>query len=135
MTGAVVPSSWLGEHQVLVWVLAGVSVASLLLAVLLLPRIVATLPADHFKERRRARRKDGLGWRIGKNLLGVVFLALGVLLLFLPGQGLLTLLVGVMLVDFPGKHAVERWIVMRPGIRRFLDRMRAKRGKPAFQID
>jgi MFS family permease len=134
MIAAYVPSSWLSENQTLVWVLAGVSVASLLLAALLLPRIVAKLPPDHFKERRRKKREGGLGWRIGKNVLGVVFLALGVLLLFLPGQGLLTLLVGVMLVDFPGKHRIERWIVMRPGIRKFLNRMRTKRGQPEFQL-
>jgi MFS family permease len=134
MYGALVPSDWLSENQTLVWVLAGVSVASLVLAFLLLPRIVAKLPADHFKDKKRKKREGGLGWRIGKNLLGVVFLALGVLLLFLPGQGLLTLLVGVMLVDFPGKHALERWIVMRPGIRKFLNRMRTKRGQPEFQV-
>lgn len=128
---------WLKDNQALAWILGGISVASVVLAIVLLPRVVAKLPADHFKERRRRRRRlTAGGWvrRIGKNLLGLLFVALGLLLLVLPGQGLLTVLIGVMLLDFPGKHALERWIVMRPGIRRFLDRMRAKRGQPPFEF-
>jgi Na+/H+ antiporter NhaD/arsenite permease-like protein len=129
---------WLGENQWLVWTLTALSVVSLVLAIVLLPRIVARLPADYFKSRHRQRQhrsKGGWVLRIGKNLLGLAFVGLGILLLVLPGQGVLTLLIGVLLLDFPGKHALERWLVMRPGIRRFLDKMRVKRGKPRLQLE
>jgi hypothetical protein len=136
MAGTVASAwDWLSENQVVVWTLSGVSVLSLVAALMLLPRMVARLPADYFKERRRPRRKGGLALRIGKNVLGAMFVVVGAVLLLLPGQGVLMILVGVLLLDFPGKHALERWLVRRKGIGKFLNRMREKRGKPPFELD
>ena len=36
-----------------------------------------------------------------KNLVGVLFVLMGILMLVLPGQGILTLLIGIRLLDFP----------------------------------
>ncbi len=135
MAGIARAGNWLAENQLLVWGLSGVSVASLVVAIVLLPRIVARLPADHFARRRRPQRDRGLAWRIGKNALGAVLVLVGAVLLLLPGQGVLMILVGVLLLDFPGKRALERWLVRRKGIGKFLNRMRAKRGKPPFELD
>ena len=55
-------------------------------------------------------------------------------LLVLPGQGLLTMLIGLLLLDFPGKRAVELKLVRRPGIAAFLNRMRARHGRPPFVV-
>jgi len=44
-----------------------------------------------------------------KNLLGVLLFMLGLIMLVTPGQGILTLLFGLMLMNFPGKYRVERW--------------------------
>ena len=41
---------------------------------------------------------------IGKNLLGVFFVLIGIAMLVLPGQGILTIIAGMMLLDFPGRH-------------------------------
>ena len=38
-----------------------------------------------------------------KNLLGVSLLAGGFLMLFIPGQGLLTIFMGLVLIDYPKK--------------------------------
>ena len=56
-------------------------------------------------------------------------------MLVLPGQGLLTILIGLLLLEFPGKRALERRLVARPGIKTFLDRIRARRGKPPLEVD
>jgi hypothetical protein len=66
---------------------------------------------------------------IGKSLLGYVFIAAGVLMLVLPGQGMLTILVGIILVDFPGKYRLERWIVTRRPVLRFINRLRRRAGR------
>ena len=58
----------------------------------------------------------------------------GLILLVLPGQGLLTILIGLLLLDFPGKRAVELKLVRRPGIAAFLNRMRARHGRPPFVV-
>ena len=54
--------------------------------------------------------------RVGKNVLGAVLVAVGVVLSIpgVPGQGLLTMLIGVILLDIPGKRRLERRIAAAP---------------------
>jgi hypothetical protein len=115
---------------------AGLGVVSLVLTLVLMPVVVARLPADHFVRKRRAKPKTTLGWIgfVGKNVLGWVCIAAGVAMLVLPGQGVITLLIGLMLVNFPGKRRLELALVRRPKIRKFLDKMREKRGKEPFEL-
>jgi hypothetical protein len=47
---------------------------------------------------------------------------------------LLTLLVGVFLLDFPGKYAFEKWLVGRPGVLRMINWLRRRRGRPPLAI-
>ena len=51
-----------------------------------------------------------------KNILGVALVAAELVLLFLPGQGLITILFGLMIMNYPGKFLLERWLVKRPGV-------------------
>lgn len=105
------------------------------------PLLVVRLPADYFAEARppflhRLMRAGPLGrlWLVFKNLLGVVLGLLGVAMLVLPGQGLLTILLALVLLDLPKKHLLERRLVRRPGVRRALDRLRARFDRPPFDI-
>jgi hypothetical protein len=130
---------WFDEHSGLLgWSLA-VSLGSLVITLVLLPVIVVKLPADYFVASRRelvARASVGrLLLSLGKNLLGAVFLLAGFAMLFLPGQGLLTMLIGLLLLDFPGKRRVERKIVRRPSVLAFLNRMRERHGQLPLQVD
>ena len=121
----------------LVWWMAAVSIASLVLIALLLPPVVSRLPADYFMRKHGEHRRTGArSWLafLGKNALGVLFIVVGIVMLVLPGQGLLTLLVGLLLVDFPGKRKLELKLVRRPRVLKFLNKMREKRGKPALQV-
>ena len=52
-----------------------------------------------------------------------------------PGQGLLTIFMGVMLIDFPGKHRFERWLVSRRVILAAANRLRAKAGRPPLEVE
>jgi hypothetical protein len=126
---------WLGENSALVWWLSGLSIGSLVLCVVLMPWFVARLPEDYLVAPDSGRNKGNWALRIGKNVLGVVFVLAGVAMLVLPGQGLLVLLIGLLLVDFPGRRKLVRRIVKRPKIKKFLDRMRQKRGKPPLRVD
>lgn len=74
---------------------------------------------------------------IGKNALGVFFLLLGLALALpgVPGQGTLTILVGLILLDIPGKRPWEAKIIKRPAIQAFVNRYRARFGKPPFLLD
>ncbi len=64
-----------------------------------------------------------------KNVAGGGLILLGLVMLVLPGQGILTVLIGLTFLDFPGKRRLEIWIVQRPSIRQMIDRVRKKAGR------
>ena len=101
-----------------------------------IPLILVRLPADYFDTRTpRHWMKDHhpllrLLGLVVKNVLGVVFLLAGFAMLFLPGQGLLTMLVGVSLMDFPRKRELEAKMVGQPTLLGIINAMRKKFDKP-----
>lgn len=117
------------------------SFLSLVLAVVLLPAIVTQLPEDYFiREKRRpvARQKAHpmlmVIVNLVKNLLGLLFIVAGVLMTFLPGQGLLTILIGLMLVNFPGKYRLEQALIRQKIISQTLNKLRRKAHRKPFQM-
>ena len=74
---------------------------------------------------------------IGKNLLGVVLVLLGIVLSLpgVPGQGLLTVLLGIMLLDFPGIRRLEQKLLTRPTIINAITRLRQRFGKPPLELE
>lgn len=101
------------------WFLA-ISLASFIAGLILVPLMVIRIPADYFSRPYRKRRDAHSSHPLLrllllslKNLFGLVLVVVGVVLLFMPGQGLLTLLVGLMVMDYPGKYTLERWFIER----------------------
>jgi hypothetical protein len=126
---------WVRAHDRLFWWLAAFSAVAFVATLLLVPWAVVRIPADYFT--RRTPRTGPWADRhpvirvvllVGKNLLGLVFLLAGIAMLVLPGQGVLTILAGVMLVDFPGKNRFERWFVGRPAVLRSINWIRQRGG-------
>jgi hypothetical protein len=74
---------------------------------------------------------------IGKNLLGGVLVVVGIVLSLpgVPGQGALTILLGIMLLDFPGKQRFEYWLVSRPKILNAINKLRHRFSKPELVLD
>ena len=70
-----------------------------------------------------------------KNLVGGILLLGGIAMLVLPGQGLLTMLIGVSLMDFPGKRTIERKLVSRPVILETINRVRQRFDRPPLLIE
>jgi hypothetical protein len=62
-------------------------------------------------------------------LLGVALSLPGV-----PGQGLITILIGVMLLDFPGKRELERKIISRPAVLSNVNKLRNKFSRPPLRL-
>jgi hypothetical protein len=61
--------------------------------------------------------------------------ALGVLMVFIPGPGILTILLGVTLLDFPGKRRLELKLISRPEVLRGVNAIRARYGRPPLLLD
>ncbi|MBA6413098.1 hypothetical protein H2508_08245 [Parahaliea sp. F7430] len=113
------------------------SVLALIATLIALPWVLARLPTDYFNQplRRSLRHSKRHPWLnvliiIGKNLLGALLAILGLIMLVTPGQGLLTLLAGFFLMDFPGKYHLERKLVTSPGVLPAVNWMRKRRGSP-----
>jgi len=131
---------WFQDHPAITSLIAGGSLVMFLVGLLAMPLVVSRIPADYFAhERRPAGRFADRHWLsrvvlfVLKNLLAVVLLVCGLAMLVLPGQGLLTILVGFLLLDFPGKYRVERWLVARRFVHRPINWLRDKRGRPPLR--
>lgn len=132
---------WIALHETeLWWALAG-STATLLVTIIGVPLLLISLPADYFVpgKRRRVLLAD---WHplvrivmlVVKNLLGGVFLLAGAAMLVLPGQGLLTIAAGVLLVDFPGKFRMERKIISYRPVLRSVNWLRRRADRQPFDL-
>jgi hypothetical protein len=105
--------------------------------------VLVKLPATYFKKSHDrtflANRPAILRWLAiaGKNFLGLALVALGIVLSLpgVPGQGMLTILLGIMLLDFPGKLRFEYWLVSRPKILHAINRLRHRFSKPELVLD
>jgi uncharacterized membrane protein HdeD (DUF308 family) len=104
--------------------------------------VAVAMPADHFMPRLRGaeeRRRHPvvrLLLRVARNIIGAILLVLGLVMAIpmVPGPGVLFILLGVSLMDIPGKHAMVRYIVSRPLVLQPLNALRAKWNRPPVQI-
>jgi len=101
-----------------------------------IPFILVRLPPDYFDIRvPRPWMEDHhpmlrLAGHLVKNAVGAIFLFAGFLMLFLPGQGILTMLIGISMLDFPGKRRVEAKLIGQPTVLSAVNAMRRKFEKP-----
>ncbi len=116
---------------------AGIFVVSAVVSLVLVLLVIVFLPRDYFLEGDdRGLWVDQhplarIGLRVLKNLAGLFLIVAGIMLSLpgIPGQGLLTVLVGLILLDFPGKQRFLRKFVARPRVTVTLNRIREKFGK------
>ena len=89
---------------------------------------------DFWADRHRAVRWSGM---VVKNLFGFLLVLLGIVMSLpgVPGQGVLTILLGLMLMDFPGKRQLEYRIVSRPKVLQAINRLRARFDRPPMVLD
>jgi len=122
---------------------AGIFVVSFLANLGIVSWILVKLPADHFSKRRKTKFWAGpRPWLhaakvIGKNIGGLLLVALGVVLSLpgVPGQGLLTVLLGIMLLDFPGRHRLEQKLLSKPSIVNSINKLRGRFGKKPLELN
>jgi hypothetical protein len=105
--------------------------------------VLVKLPANYFHSshdreflvhRHPILRAVGI---FAKNLLGLVLVGFGIVMSLpgVPGQGVLTILLGIMLLDFPGKRALEARIISRPRVYNAVNALRARFEKPPLMLD
>jgi hypothetical protein len=105
--------------------------------------IMVKIPPDYFKKDRPRKLwadKPKIVRYLGifaKNLLGVILVVLGIVMSIpgVPGQGILTILLGIMLLDFPGKQKLEHRLISRPQVLNTVNKLRRRFGKPKLVLD
>ena len=129
------------ENGTLFALLGGVSMVLFVGTIMAIPFLVVSIPRDYFLHERAA--VFGFGARhplvrllflILKNTAGVVCVVAGFVMLFVPGQGLLTIFIGVLLLNFPGKRELELRLVRHHQIRQGINWIRHRAGKEPLRL-
>jgi len=116
------------------------SVVVLVLGALLVPLVVMRMPADYLlrdAHASRAQTRQSPLRLIGvvlRNALGALLLVAGIAMLILPGQGILTILAALSLLDVPGKRRLERKLLALPAVRAVITAIRNRAGRPPLQL-
>jgi hypothetical protein len=106
---------------------------------IVVPLVVVHLPADYLTNEASGslRHRIPPAWRypylVVKNIFGALFILAGIAMLVLPGQGILTLVLGIGLISFPGKHRLIQRVLGGRRILAILNRWRARAGRPPLE--
>lgn len=125
-------------------VLGGLTVFSVVMFVaslLGLPWFLNRIPEDYFTRRDTVHLGDGLiesgplrvGLRVLRNVAGAILLVLGILMLILPGQGMIAIFVALSLLDFPGKRRVQARIIASRPVFKAINALRHRFGHPPLE--
>ena len=122
----------------LVW-LGTLSFIIFIFSLLTIKWLVALIPSDYFikKNNSEFRSNYPIFWLVSiiiKNLVGYILIFGGILMLVLPGQGLFTIFVGLMLSNYPGKFYIERKFIAIPSVLRAINWLRKKSNPPPIKM-
>lgn len=133
--------TWVRANPALVAWLWSISVVTFVGTLVAIPMMVVRMPEDYFlfdrvdlREYRRQHPVFRLFSVVLKNILGVIFIVAGFIMLFLPGQGVLTMLIGITLVSFPKKRVLELWLIRQKSVLRAVNWIRVRSGKPPLTL-
>ena len=131
---------WFSNHPGVLIGLGASSILIFIISILGISWFVAQIPEDYFllskrKPSKWQERKPILRLVLlfGKNIIGFFLIIGGLLMLVLPGQGLLTIVTGLLLINYPGKYKLEQKLVTIPSVFRALNWIRVKANKPPLK--
>lgn len=121
----------------------GLFVVSFSLSIASIAVVMVKIPANyfstHYKQDFMPDSPFLVRWGavIAKNIFGVFLICLGIVLSLpgVPGQGVLTILLGLIMVDIPGKRPLEARIIKRPNVLAAINRLREKYNKPPLDLN
>jgi len=132
-------SYFLQNNQIFIYI-SGFSTILFLLSLLGLSWLISMIPYNYFVDEKRVsfiKMKNPLMWlliMILKNAIGLALILCGILMLILPGQGVLTIITGLIFLDYPGKFRFERLLVKNKLILNSMNWIRRKLDKPDLII-
>ena len=135
--------SWSSMNSDLLFLLGSLSIFILIISIFMMVLIISFLPEDYFKSENRNLISSVQNSRypllkllvlITKNFFGVLLLLSGILMLVLPGQGILTIITGLVFIDYPGKYKFERKLLRQKGVINSINWIRSRLSKPPLKV-
>ena len=135
--------AWSSMNSDLLFLLGSLSIFILIISVLMMVLIISFLPEDYFKSENRNLISSVQNSRypllkllvlITKNFFGILLLLSGILMLVLPGQGILTIITGLVFMDYPGKYKFERKLLRQKGVINSINWIRSRLSKPSLKV-
>ena len=126
-------------YKNLIFWFGSISLFVFLFSLLSIRWLVALIPEDYVikKGGSKIKTNNQIGWYlvlILKNLIGYSLILGGIVMLVLPGQGLFTIIIGLMLSNYPGKYSVEKKFIAIPTILKSINWLRKKSNKPPLKL-
>ncbi len=121
----------------------GLFLLSLALSFAAIAIVMVKIPPNYFSSHYKRDFLPGSpfivrwGAVIAKNIFGIFLILLGIALSLpgVPGQGILTILLGLIMLDIPGKRPLEAKIIKRPTVLSAINKLREKYGKEPLVVD
>ena len=135
--------TWSSMNSDLLFFLGSISVFVLIISVFMMVLIISFLPENYFKSENRNLISNVQNSRypllkflilIIKNFFGILLLLSGILMLLLPGQGILTIITGLVFMDYPGKYKFERKLLRQKGVINSINWIRSRLSKPPLKV-
>ena len=128
--------SWLDQYKLLFSSFAVLGVLLLVTSLVATPWLVARLPKDYLIKAGLRQKPRGVIHTVlyyARAILGLILVVFGLVLMLTPGPGLVVLIVGISLAEFPGKQRLLVSIATQPSVLKSLNWMRTRRGKQPFE--
>jgi len=111
--------------------------ASLIIVGVVMVKIPANYFSSHYQRDFLPNSRWITRWGavIAKNIAGGILVIAGIIMLIGPGQGILTILIGLVLMDIPGKRPLEAKLIKRPTVLSAVNKFRARYGKMPLEVD
>ena len=130
---------FLANYKKFILWLGSISAIIFLFSLLSIKWLVGLIPSNYFIKKKSSKFKNNypLIWifsLIVKNILGYSLILGGIFMLVLPGQGIFTVMIGLMLSNYPGKYAIEKKFIGIPRVLKSINWLRKKSDKPPLEI-
>ena len=133
--------AWLENNSYIFFYAGIVSIFIFVFSMFGLRLFIIAIPSDYFINKKRVsalKNRSILLWIIYivfKNIIGYIFIIMGLVALVLPGQGILMILVGLMMSDYPKKFDLEKKIITIKAVRKGINWIRIKSNVDKIKLD
>lgn len=118
-----------------------VTIVSIIISYSLIVYGMVKIPANYFSSTyvKNINQDNHFSVRwaafIIKNVVGFIIVIAGVIMIFTPGPGVPAILLGLIMMDIPGKRPLEAKLIQRPAVLSAINSLRARYNKPPLIMD